>query len=124
MPVSGRSRRAISLVLLALTGPGCYSWQRVPITPTLVEHHPDVARLTLANTARLELRYPVLLGDSLIGVAGNRRSGVALADVTEVRVHRISWTRTAIHWGIPVLLLGITVAACAGGGCGASYGAF
>jgi hypothetical protein len=114
----------IALALLAAGGLGCHSWQRVPITPTLVHHHPRVARLTLANTARLDLRYPAILGDSLIGVAVSRPFGVALTDVTEVRLHRISWTRTAIGWGIPLALLGITIAACAGGNCGTSFGGF
>ncbi len=95
-------RRAAGVILLAAWLPGCVTWRTVSVTPApyLAEQRPEKVRLVTTDSQVVELRYPRILRDSLVGDQPvgntNRRAAVAMADVVAVRRSHFDLGRTAL----------------------------
>lgn len=96
------------LVGLVLTG--CTSWQPGTVAPAqlLGEKHPESVRVIRTDDSRVRMYWPHIVGDSLrgTGVTNAQQLSVALADVREIDLPKISAGRTI---GV-VLLTGVLVA--------------
>ena len=93
-------RRARAFTALVLAGAtACHTWQQRPITsdaPITVVSRDRPVRVRRADQSTLELVHPQIVGDSLVGEAGNPpvRTAVALRDVTQLEERRVSAART------------------------------
>jgi hypothetical protein len=113
---------AIAIVLLMV--PSCRSWQDWDgPAATAMADRPDRIRVTHTDGRRFTLVTPVLQGDSLVGSAligplkaPGGRSAIALADIRNVELHRISGGKTvfAVGGGVAVLLVVAAAVAAAG----------
>jgi hypothetical protein len=98
------SRRAgvTGLVLAAWCSSACTHWKVQSAFPEqVVSRRPQRVRVTRNDSSRIVLRRPEIVGDTLYGVprdgraaAESPRPAVALADVREVAVRRVSVVRT------------------------------
>ena len=112
------SRRAgiTGLVLAAWCSSACTHWKAQSAFPEqVVSRRPQRVRVTRNDSSRIVLRRPEIVGDTLYGTprdgrpaTGSPRPAIALTDVSEVAVRRVSVGRTT------ALALGtLVVAACA-----------
>jgi hypothetical protein len=100
------SRRAgiTGLVLAAWSWSACTHWKVQSAFPEqVVSRRPHKVRVTRDDGSRVVLRQPEIVGDTLYGAPrngrvsdGNLRPAVALSDVSEVAVRRVSVVRTAV----------------------------
>ena len=89
-------RDPITLMLLAGSLSGCMgsslkSWRVQPPPPANVvtEQHPKRIRVSRADSTKIVLRNPSVIGDSLVGVgAAHRRVALPLAQVTQMEVEK------------------------------------
>lgn len=89
-------RDPITLILLAGSLSGCMgsslkSWRVQPPPPANVvtEQHPKRIRVSRADSTKIVLRNPSVIGDSLVGVgAAHRRVALPLTEVTQVEVEK------------------------------------
>lgn len=98
------SRRAgiTGLVLAAWCSSACTHWKVQSAFPEqVVSRRPHKVRVTRNDGSRVVLRRPEMVGDTLYGAprgggmaAGNRRPAVALIDVSDIAVRRVSVVRT------------------------------
>jgi hypothetical protein len=68
------------LLLITLSGTGCYVWHTDHVAPQAVldTRHPEWLRVTRADGSLVELQHPALQGDTLVGTeAGKREDSVA-----------------------------------------------
>jgi len=110
---------SIALVTLA----ACTNWHAVEVTPAeyLRDNTPDVVRLTRADSSHIELRAPMLRGDTIVGLTGQGSPGgtarqvmVPLFSVRSMAVPRFSAAKSA---GIAFLFtIPLAIATCTGGG--------
>lgn len=134
---SGLLYRSVGWVALVTFGLSCSSstWKtsQVPPAQVVTEKHPDHVRVQLADSSKIEIWSPQIVGDSLVGTrkqaqAGDSAAGVAiaLADVRQIEVPGRSGG--SVWWvvGGGVLLIIALVAAsnyqgelgsCSGGNC-------
>ena len=76
--------QAVALAALVLQAGGSTGWHTVPgVSPAelIEQRHPTRLRVELLSGGRVELRDPVLRGDSLIGLAGRDTVRIAASDV-------------------------------------------
>jgi hypothetical protein len=100
------SRRAgvTGLVLAAWCSSACTHWRVQSAFPEqVVSRRPHKVRVTRNDSSRIVLRRPEIVGDTLYGAPRDRRPAagspppaVALTDVSEVAVRRVSVVRTAV----------------------------
>jgi hypothetical protein len=98
------SRRAgiTGLVLAAWSSTACTHWKVQSAFPEqVVSRRPQRVRVTRNDSSRIVLRRPEIVGDTLYGVprdgraaAESPRPAVALTDVSEAAVRRVSAVRT------------------------------
>jgi hypothetical protein len=104
-----RTRRSgIAYLLLLLYLPACTSWHVGTPTPAqFVEtEHPQTVRVTRTDGTTLELKAPVVRGDSLVGTVGRDRTvSLALSDVRSVEVKRTSTGKTVLLVGAGVVVV-------------------
>jgi hypothetical protein len=69
---------------------GWHTERRTP-QQVIAKKHPERIRVTLSDSSVLELRYPVILGDSVIGLVAGNRTAVAADRIarTEIRVQSV-----------------------------------
>jgi hypothetical protein len=74
------------LLVLLMVAMGCARWQPQGLTPRAVieRDHPDQVRITLRDSSRMDLRAPVIRGDTLRGLTEQGDSAFALSDVSYV----------------------------------------
>ena len=108
-------RHAAWVVLAALVA--CHSWtvSSRPIARVVPEDHPEQVRMTFADGTTRTFFSPRVDGDSLVGRSyeGGPEHAVALADVRQVEVRRISPNKTillAAGMGLTTLLVVAAVA--------------
>jgi len=95
---AGRSARWLAAACVLASG--CQSWhtQNVPV-PQAIEarYSAGAVRITRRDQGVFEMRNPVLVGDSIIGLVGEppQRHAIAVADVARVDARKVSATRTA-----------------------------
>ena len=113
-------RLATSPVLaLLLATAACSTWrpQTAPAPQAIQANASGTVRVTRKDQSMLVLRHPSVVGDSIVGDAGDppRRTSVALADVERVDARKVSATRTGgLGLGVIVVTLAVaTVAALA-----------
>jgi len=90
-------RRSTATLLIATTTlSACTSWKAQPVTPEQVvsTQQPLSIRVQRVDGGKTVLDSPQVSGDSLIGAAQGKRTGVALADVTGVAVKHVSALKT------------------------------
>ncbi|HEX8906250.1 MAG TPA: hypothetical protein VF771_15480 [Longimicrobiaceae bacterium] len=82
----------------ALALSACTSWrpQTAPAPEVVAAHGNGSVRVLRRDMSTIELRNPQVLGDSIVGEAGDppRRAAIAIADVQRIDVRRVSATRT------------------------------
>jgi hypothetical protein len=98
------SRRAgiTGLVLAAWSSSACTHWKVQSAFPEqVVSRRPQRVRVTRNDSSRIVLRQPEIVGDTMYGAPRNGRAAVggprpaiALTDVSEVAVRRVSVVRT------------------------------
>lgn len=117
--IDARSRRVLRSVgaALLLSAGACHSWrpQTTP-APQVVEqmNGRGTVRITRRDQSMLVLASPQLVGDSIVGTAGNppQRAAIAVADVQRIDTRRMSATRTGgLAVGTIVLVTVVAVAA-------------
>jgi hypothetical protein len=111
-------------VVLAATlvqATGCSSWRSSPglDSAAVVQSQRSRVRLRLTSGQQVELKRPVLQGDSVTGLVKGDTTRVAAADVRLTAVRRFSLGRTAVRVAIGFgLLFGLAALACAADPCG------
>jgi hypothetical protein len=91
-------RDPIALILLAGSLSGCMgsslkSWRVQPPPPANVvtEQHPKRIRVMRADSTKIVLRSPSVIGDSLVAMdAAHRRFALPLTEVTQVEVEKMN----------------------------------
>jgi len=112
--ISPRRRSGIACLLLLAYLPACTSWHVGTPTPAqFVEtQHPKRVRVTRSDGTKMELRTPMVQGDSLLGTAGEdttRQVSLPLSDVRSVAVQRVSaWKTTLVVLGGVIGVLVVT----------------
>jgi hypothetical protein len=116
--------RITLLAVLGLHAGACMSWKAQPVSPDqVVAKKPDQVRLTLANSSRIVIARPAIIGDSLIGTPPGadtkriaQRLAVPLSDIRSVEVQRVNGAKTALLVaGLGVTALAVIAAAdCCG----------
>lgn len=103
------------VVLLCLTVAGCHSWQVQPgpangAAALAAADSTKAVRLTLKSGAVIELSFPGVVGDSIVGISRltGQRVAFATTDVQSVALRQVSAGRTALATG-GVILLGVAV---------------
>jgi hypothetical protein len=89
-------RSPMALILLAGSLSGCLgsslkSWRVQPPPPANVvtEQHPKRIRVSRADSTKIVLRNPSVIGDSLVAVdRGDRRVAMPLTQLTQVEVEK------------------------------------
>jgi hypothetical protein len=70
-------RRIALSAALGLQAEACMSWRTQAVSPEeVVARQPNQVRVTLANTSRMVIAHPAIIGDSLVGAppgANSRR---------------------------------------------------
>ena len=117
--ISPRRRSGIACLLLLAYLPACTSWHVGTPTPAqFVEtQHPKMVRVTRSDGTKMELRTPMVQGDSLLGTAGEdttRQVSLPLSDVRSVAVQRVSaWKTTlVVLGGVIGVLVVATIVEC------------
>ena len=114
--------RAVLLLFLVLHLTACSTWQSVntPSPAQFIEAEtPDRVRVTVRGEGEVELAYPSVEGDQLVG-AGD--FSIPLADILGLEVHGFSLGRTVLMGlggvvALPVILAISLVAGCGTGSC-------
>ena len=92
------SRRLIAYALLLWYLPACTTWHfedGVSPLQLIAAQHPNVVRVTLPDRSRIVLHQPrIAAGDSLSGILNGAPSSVAVSDVTQVAIRKVSTGRT------------------------------
>jgi hypothetical protein len=101
---------------------GCMTWRSTPLPVARVveEQDPSVVRIRSLGGGTVTVNAPQVVSDSLVGLSRDDRVSLALVDVAEVEVRRVSGARTTF------LVLGLAVAVpatvalalCGWGPCG------
>ena len=119
--ISPRRRSGIACLLLLVYLPACTSWQVGTSTPAqfVQTEQPDRVRVTRADGTKMELRSPVVQGDSLVGTAGEDTTShvsLLLSDVQSVAVQKVSAGKTtlAVAGGLVVVLVIAYLIDCGG----------
>jgi hypothetical protein len=103
-------------LLLAALAAGCTTWrpQTAPAPQVVAAQSDGSVRVLRRDQSTLVLRHPQVVGDSIVGDAGDppRRVAVATADVQRLEVRRVSAVRTG-GLGIGVLVAVTCVAVVA-----------
>ena len=114
--------QAVALATLVLQAGGCTGWHtESEVSPSeLVEQrHPTRLRVDLLSGGRVEMRDPVLRGDTLIGRAGRDTVRIAAANIATAARRRFSVGRTIARVGIGVgTVFGLALLGCAADPCG------
>ena len=101
-------RRSMAALALSVHLVGCYSWKAAPVGPVLQAQQPDLIRVTTVDGQRIELVQWTVRGDSLVGTHPRRNTSaaLALADVQDIKVRRLSGVKTGLAVGIPLVIIG------------------
>ena len=112
-------RRTVTAVLLLLTA--CSSWRVQPVGPAqlISEHHPSRVRLRGQDGHQVVVRQPFVRGDSVLGLAHQDTTGLALDEIHTVAVRRFDWLKTT---GLVVLTLGAAVGVACAVACDNNFG--
>lgn len=91
-------RAALLVLAVALAATGCSTWRAQGLTPNAVieREHPERLRVATHAGARIDLKFPRVVGDSLFGVAADGPRAIALEDIDHVAVRREDTARSAI----------------------------
>jgi len=111
-------RHPIAYALLLLYLPACKVWhveKGVSPEQVIATNHPNAVRVTRTDSSNIILHQPrIAAGDSLSGLHYGAPSSVALSDVTQVAIPKVSAGQTiALVLGITVVAAAIAVAAIA-----------
>jgi len=91
-------RRPIAYALLLWYLPACTAWhveEGVSPQQLIAAQHPNAVRVTLPDSSRIVLHQPrIAAGDSLAGILNGAPSSVAVSDVTQVAIRKVSAGRT------------------------------
>ena len=121
-------RRPIACALLLWYLAACTTWhveKGASLKQLISTEHPMAVRLTRADGSHVVLNEPrITAGDSLAGVRNGAPSSVAVSDVTQVAIRKVSASKTIglLAISIPVgaaIIAGI--AFLASGGCGSGF---
>lgn len=109
-------RSPAPLLVFALSLSACTSWrpQTAPAPEVVAAHGEGAVRIVRHDQSVLVLRHPQVVGDSIVGEAGDppRRVSVATADVQRVEVRKVSAARTGgLSVGVLILVTVVAVAA-------------
>lgn len=124
-PSSSRQSFAVmaAVIMTAAFLTACTGWYTATLEPQRFtsEKSPQRVRVTLADSTRFEVHYPVVVGDSLVWIvpgvpAETSRQAVALGTIRSVQVHRTDATLTAL------LVVGLLGLSTIGSQCGMSPG--
>lgn len=92
------SRRPIACALLLLYLPACMSWHvenGVSPEQLIATAHPGVVRVTRSDSSHIVLHQPTIAtGDSLSGLHNGVPASVAVSDVTQVAIQKVSAGKT------------------------------
>jgi len=100
-------RRPIACALLLWYLAACTTWhveKGASLKQLISTEHPMAVRLTRADGSHVVLNEPrITAGDSLAGVRNGAPSSVAVSDVTQVAIRKVSASKTiGLALGIPV----------------------
>jgi hypothetical protein len=112
------------LLAVALALAACTTWrpQTAPAPEVIAAHGNASVRIVRRDQSTIELRHPQVVGDSIVGEAGDppRRVAVATADVERVDVRKVSAARTGglsvgVLLVVAIVAVGAATAALLGG---------
>lgn len=101
--MTGSSRRASGIVLLAVWLSGCSTWRTEPVSPEqyIAENRPGKVRLVLNDSNTMQVESPRILRDSVVGdqYVGNtnRRVAVPMGDIRSVQTSHLNIGKTALY---------------------------
>ncbi len=101
---------------------GCMTWRStaLPVARVVEEQDPSVVRIRSLGGGTVTVNAPQVVSDSLVGLSRDDRVSLALVDIAEVEVRRVSGARTAFLVLGLVVVVPVTVglAFCGLGPCG------
>ena len=107
-------RRPIAYALLLWYLPACTAWhveEGVSPQQLIATEHPTAVRVTRADSSHIVLNQPrITAGDSLSGLHKGAPSSVAVADVTQVAIQRVSTGNTIGLLALFAVVIGAAVA--------------
>jgi len=104
----------LSPLLVVTTLTACTSWRVQPVSPEqlLNDERSRTVRVQRADRSRVVLNSPQLVPDSLLGTTRGQRTGVPLADITQIAVRRENALKTTgLILGIPATALAVVLVA-------------
>ena len=123
--MKGNRGKGILLLLLLINLTACQTWQSASLgalspaqVVAQVESHPSTTiRILVPGQPLLEVAYPMIEGDQLLGFVEEQRFSTPLSDIAMLEIRRLSVLRS-LGLGYLVLAIG-TVVVCLleGGDC-------
>jgi len=119
--MKGKRGKGILLLLLLINLTACQTWQSVSLSalsPAAVESQSATGiRILVPGQPLLEVAYPMIEGDQLVGFVEEQRFSTPLSDIAMLEIRRLSVLRS-LGLGYLVLAIG-TVVVCLleGGDC-------
>jgi hypothetical protein len=98
---------AMALVVLNLSG--CMAWKARGTDSLNTAPLPSKVRLVLQDRSSVVMTMPVVSADTLKGNVEGLPVGFLLGNIVDVKVRRVSWTRTSILAVIVAAPLGLLV---------------
>ena len=113
------ARRPIAYALLLWYLPACTVWrveQGVSPEQLIASQHPNAVRVTRTDSSHIVLLQPrIAAGDSLSGVHNGAPASVAVSDVAQVAIRKVSAGKTiGLLLGMSVVVGGAIVAMTVG----------
>lgn len=110
----GRLSQSVAALLTLTTLAACQRWTTVesPIASTVEKNDPDHIRITTTDGRVMELRSPIVEGDSIAGtVAGEPQAMVAIAEIEKLEFRQSNAGLTLLSVaGAAAIVLAIVLA--------------
>jgi len=105
VPLPSALLRLVLSTAITIQAVGCSSWQVQQVSPGawIEAQHPPKVQVRHSDGARVTLRHPSVVGDSLVSAGRKDTVRVALADVHAVAVRKFSPLRTL---GLTAVIVG------------------
>jgi hypothetical protein len=101
--MTGSTRRASGILMLAVWLSGCSTWRTESVAPQqfITENRPGKIRLLLNDSNTVQVQDPRILRDSVVGdqYVGNtnRRVAVPMGDILSVQTSHLNIGKTALY---------------------------
>ena len=112
--MKGKQGKGILLLLLLINLTACQTWQSVSLSalsPAAVESQSATGiRILVPGQPLLEVAYPMIEGDQLVGFVEEQRFSTPLSDIAMLEIQEFSLGKTLLFTlASPVVLIGVAI---------------